>query len=442
MPFLTNSDQDIQEMLHQIGVPEFETLLSNIPKDLLFKGKLAIPDEISELEATSLIEKLGKNNAIGTSFLGGGTYDHYIPAIIDTLIGRSEFYTAYTPYQPEVSQGTLQSIYEFQSMICELTAMDVTNASMYEGGSALAEAMLLACGYTRRKKILISGSVNRRYRQVLETYIRHNDIELIEVSVQNFTTNLTKLKTFLNDEVAGVIIQHPNYFGYLEDVFAIKDLVESTGALYISYYDPISLGLLAPPGHYGADIASAEGQALGNAQNFGGPFVGLFSSKDKYIRKIPGRLSGKTTDLDGKEGFVLTLQTREQHIRRDRATSNICTNSGLMALAVTIYLAVMGRQGIQETANLCLQKSHYLAETLNTLPGVSVFLEKPFFKEFIVEFPFEVSRVLSALQKDNIFGGIPLHEAGYPNHLLIAVTEKRTGEELDHYVSVIKELIG
>ena len=304
MPFLTNSDQDIQEMLHQIGVPEFESLLSNIPKNLLFKGKLAIPDEISELEATSLIEKLGKNNVIGTSYLGGGTYDHYIPAIIDTLIGRSEFYTAYTPYQPEVSQGTLQAIYEFQSMICELTAMDVTNASMYEGGSALAEAMLLACGHTRRNKILISGSVNRRYRQVLETYIRHNDIELIEVSVQNFTTNLTELNTLLTDEVAGVIIQHPNYFGYLEDVFAIQELVESTGAFYISYYDPISLGILTPPGHYGADIAVAEGQVLGNAQNFGGPFVGLFSSKYKYIRKIPGRLSGKTTDLDGKEGYV------------------------------------------------------------------------------------------------------------------------------------------
>ncbi len=442
MPFLTNSDKDIQEMLHHIGVSDIESLLSNIPNDLRFKGKLAIPDAISEMEVSTLIEELGKKNRLGTSFLGGGTYDHYIPAIIDTLIGRSEFYTAYTPYQPEVSQGTLQSIYEFQSMICELTAMDVTNASMYEGGSALAEAMLLACAHTRRNKIIISGSVNRRYKQVLESYIQHNDIELIEIPVDNFTTDLNQFKSELNEQIAAVIIQHPNYFGYLEDVFAITDLVESTGALFISYYDPISLGILAPPGHYGADLAISEGQVLGNKQNFGGPFVGLFSAKDKYIRKIPGRLSGKTTDLDGKEGYVLTLQTREQHIRRDKATSNICTNSGLMALAATIYLAVMGRQGIRETANLCLQKSHYLAEKLNSLPGINIDLTQPFFKEFVIEFPFEATRTLTALKSQNIFGGIPLEEIGYPNHLLVAVTEKRTKQELDRYVDVVKELIG
>jgi glycine dehydrogenase subunit 1 len=442
MPFLTNSDQDVQEMLHQIGVPDFETLVANIPKDLRFKGKLDIPDAISELEITSLMDQLGSKNVTSTSFLGGGAYDHYIPAIIDTLIGRSEFYTAYTPYQPEVSQGTLQSIYEFQSMICELSGMDVTNASMYEGGSALAEAMLLACGHTRRKKILISGAVNCRYKQVLETYILHNDIELIEIPIENFTTNIDQLKNQLSEEIAAVIIQHPNYFGYLEDVFGLKEMIETTGALFISYYDPISLGVMAPPGHYGADLAIAEGQVLGNRQNFGGPFVGLFSSKEKYIRKIPGRLSGKTTDLDGKEGFVLTLQTREQHIRRDKATSNICTNSGLMALAATIYLAVMGRQGIRDTANLCLQKSHYLAEALNNLPGVNVMQEKSFFKEFVAEFPLTASEVLSILEKDGIFGGISLEESGYPNHLLVAVTEKRTKQEMDKYVSVVKGMLG
>jgi glycine dehydrogenase subunit 1 len=442
MPFLTNSDQDIQEMLKTIGVPEFEKLVANIPKELRFKGKLNIPDAISELEITSLIDQLGNKNSTHTSFLGGGTYDHYIPAIIDTLIGRSEYYTAYTPYQPEVSQGTLQSIYEFQSMICELTGMDVTNASMYEGGSALAEAMLLACGHTRRNKILISGTVNRRYKQVLEAYILHNDIDLVEIPVENFMTNLTKLKDQLSDEVAGVIIQHPNYFGYLEDVFAVKEMVEANGALLISYYDPISLGLLAPPGQYGADLAIAEGQVLGNKQNFGGPFVGLFSSKDKYIRKIPGRLSGKTTDLDGEEGFVLTLQTREQHIRRDKATSNICTNSGLMALAATIYLAVMGREGIRKTANLCLQKSHYLAESLNKIPNVNAIVDMPFFKEFVAEFPRPAGEVLQELEKENIFGGISLDEAGLPNHLLISVTEKRTRQEMDTYISAIQSMAG
>lgn len=442
MPFLTNSEQDIRAMLETIGVSDFEALVKNIPAELRFKGTLDIPEAVSELEVTNLVEELGAKNRTGLSFLGGGAYDHYIPAVIDAILSRSEFYTAYTPYQPEVSQGTLQSIYEFQSMICELTEMDVTNASMYEGGSALAEAMLLACGHTRRNKVIISGSLNRRYTQVLKTYIRQNDIELIEIPVHSFITDMKMLANRLSNEVAAVIIQQPNYFGYLEDVFKVRQLTEEAGALFISYYDPISLGLLAPPGSYGADLAVAEGQALGNRLNFGGPYVGLFSANEKYIRKIPGRLSGKTTDLDGKQGFVLTLQTREQHIRREKATSNICTNSGLMALAATIYMAVMGKQGIQETANLCLQKSHYLAEELDKLDGVEVQRPSSFFKEFVVKFPVDTNKILSALQKDNILAGIPLDEIGHANHLLIAVTEKRTKMEMDQYLGSIRKLIG
>jgi len=442
MPFLTNSEHDINEMLQRIGVNDFESLISNIPQELRFKGDLDIPDAISELESTDLLDTLGSKNLKGISFLGGGAYDHYIPAIIDTIIGRSEFYTAYTPYQPEVSQGTLQSIYEFQSMVCELTAMDVTNASMYEGGSALAEAMLMAASHTRRNKILISGTVNRRYKQVLQTYIRQNDIEIVEIPENNFQTDLTVLEKAISKDIAAVIIQHPNYFGYLEDVTAIRDIINDSGAMYIAYYDPISLGIIAAPGDYDADVAIAEGQVLGNKQNFGGPFVGLFSTKEKYIRKIPGRLSGKTTDLDGKEGYVLTLQTREQHIRREKTTSNICTNSGLMALAATIYMAIMGKQGIQDTANLCLQKSHYLAEELNKIEGVSVKIDMPFFKEFVVQFQQKTEVILNTFKENNIFAGIPLDEIGYTNHLLVAVTEKRTRTELDNYIEVVKTLIG
>ncbi len=374
--------------------------------------------------------------------MGGGSYDHYIPAVVETIISRSEFYTAYTPYQPEVSQGTLQSIYEFQSMVCELTAMDVTNASMYEGGSALAEAMLLACGHKRRSKVLVAGGVNRRYRQIMDTYILHNDIEIVDLPMDGFRLNSDVLKSTLDDRTAALIIQHPNYFGYLEEVFDLEPLVHANGSLLLSYYDPISLGLIAPPGYYKTDIAVAEGQVLGNRQNLGGPYIGLFSTRQDLIRKIPGRLSGKTTDMDGRQGFVLTLQTREQHIRREKATSNICTNSGLMALAATVYMALMGREGLRETARLCLQKTHYLTEKLGALRDVEVFNKAPFFKEFVVRFPAPVKNILDALKSEGIFGGIALNASGFEDHLLVAVTEKRTRTEMDRYIETVKKILG
>lgn len=429
-------------MLRTIGVGSFEELISNIPAELRFKGQLQIPPAVSELEITQLLEKLGQKNQTGISFMGGGAYDHYIPAVVDTIIGRSEFYTAYTPYQPEVSQGTLQAIYEFQSMVCELTAMDVTNASMYEGGSALAEAMLLACGHTRRNKVLVAGGVNRRYRQIMDTYILHNDIEIIDLPLENFRLDPEKLSSLLDDHVAALILQHPNYFGYLEEVFDVEPLIHANGSLLLSYYDPISLGLIAPPGSYGADIAVAEGQVLGNRQNLGGPYVGLFSTKQDLIRKIPGRLSGKTSDLDGNAGFVLTLQTREQHIRREKATSNICTNSGLMALAATVYLALMGRKGLQETAQLCLQKSHYLADRMDSIKGVEVFTQAPYFKEFVVRVPAKAENILESLKSDGIFGGIHLKAFGFEDHILVAVTERRTRAELDLYVDTLERILG
>ena len=441
MPFLTNSENDLKEMLQVIGVENFEQLIDRIPAELRFKGKLNIPAAVSELEIQMLIGSIGEKNRTGISFMGGGVYDHYIPALIDTITSRSEFYTAYTPYQPEVSQGTLQAIYEFQSMICELTQLDVTNASMYEGGSALAEAMLLASAHTNRKQMLIGGTLNYRYKEVLGSYVQHNQVELKEVPVQAFQIDFQSLVSMLTPDTAAVIVQHPNYFGFLEDVVRIGELCRQNNVMFIVFYDPISLGVLLPPGRYGADIAVAEGQVLGNRQNFGGPFIGLFSTKSDLVRKIPGRLSGMTRDVDGKTGFVLTLQTREQHIRREKATSNICTNSGLMALASTVYLSTLGKQGLKDVAQLCLQKSHYLAKGLAKLPRIEVVSEMPFFKEFTLKLPVSVKKVLSALREEGLFGGIALDQIGYKNHLLVAVTEKRTKEEMDTYIKVVKKVL-
>jgi glycine dehydrogenase subunit 1 len=441
MAFLTNSDEDIKEMLSEIGVDNFNDLISNIPEDLRFKGNLDIPEAISEAEVTGLIDSLAAKNELGISFMGGGACDHYVPAIVGSLISRSEFYTAYTPYQPEVSQGTLQSIYEFQSMVCELTRMDVTNASMYEGGSALAEAMLLACAHTRKNKVFVAGTLNRRYREVLDSYVSHNDIELTEIPVTGYTLDLDSFEEMLNEEFAAVIIQHPNFFGYLEEMQIVGTLLTDKNTLFIACYDPISLGLLSPPGQYGADIAVAEGQVLGNHQNYGGPFIGLFSTTQELVRKIPGRIAGLTQDIDGKPGYVLTLQTREQHIRREKATSNICTNSGLLALAATIYLAALGKYGIREVANLCLQKSHYIAEELRKINGVEVISDKPFFKEFLVKLPKDTGEVLKELTKQGILGGIDLKKWGMDGHLLVTVTEKRTKDEMDAYVSKLRKIL-
>jgi glycine dehydrogenase subunit 1 len=441
MPFLSNSDNDIKEMLKAIGVSSFEDLITNIPSSLRFEGELKIPSALSEMEVASRLNEIGIKNQTGISFLGGGSYDHYIPAAIESVISRSEFYTAYTPYQPEVSQGTLQAIYEFQSMICELTRMDVTNASMYEGGSALAESVLLASAHTGKKEVLVAGTLNPRYRAVLETYTRFNDITITSLKNSSFKTDLDELAEVLNDDIAAVVVQHPNYFGCLEEVTAIGALLQKHPALFIVFYDPVSLGVLKPPGEYGADFAVAEGQALGNNLNFGGPYLGLFSSTLALIRKLPGRLVGLTKDIEGKQGFVLTLQTREQHIRREKATSNICTNSGLMALAATLYLALLGKKGVKQASELCLQKSHYMANKLSELPGVEMAANLPFFKEFVVKFPVKCTEVYAALKKENILGGIDLTPLGYDKCMLVAVTEKRTRHEMDRYISVIRKMV-
>ena len=436
MAYLTNSETDKKKMLSAIGVDSVEDIIKNIPQNLRFTGTLNLPRPLSEMEAKQLLQSLSDRNMTGISFLGGGVYDHYIPAIVDEISSRPEFYTSYTPYQPEVSQGNLQSMYEFQSMICELTGMDVTNASMYEAGSALAEAILLAVAHTGKKKVILPATINPRYLAVIKSYVVNMELEIVEPEPQDFGLDMDWLEKEWDDSVAVVVVQHPNYFGFLEQMDRLARIREGKSGLLIQVYDPISLGLLQPPAEFGVDIAVAEGQSLGNAQNFGGPFVGLFSTSQKLVRKIPGRLSGVTSDVNGKRGFVLTLQTREQHIRREKATSNICTNSGLMALRVAIYLAAMGKQGIREVADLSMQKAHYLVDWLTSLPDVVLASSRPFFKEFTLRLPVPAEKVVKKALDAGIFAGIPLTAVGLPDHLLIAVTEKRTRQELDQLVDV------
>ncbi|HDP98100.1 MAG TPA: aminomethyl-transferring glycine dehydrogenase subunit GcvPA, partial [bacterium] len=390
MPYIPNTDADRKAMLERIGVTNFEALLSDIPDNLRFHGDLALPDPLSELEVFRLIgQKAGCNKSVGdaVSFLGGGAYDHFIPAVVGHILSRSEFYTAYTPYQAEVSQGTLQAIYEFQSMIAELMAMEVANASMYDGGSALAEAALMAIAEKRKKTLLVSRGVHPNYRQIINTYCHGQNIKIELIELEQGITSADALANKIDQNVAAVVIQHPNFLGNLEPVFDLSRLTHEHGAMLLSSNDPISLGLLAPPGAYQADIATGEGQGLGNSLNFGGPYLGIFASRFDYVRKMPGRIAGATKDSKGQKGYVLTFQAREQHIRRAKATSNICTNQALNALAATVYLALLGKSGIGELANLCLQNSHYLAGQINQLKNFELTFAAPFFKEFVVQTP-------------------------------------------------------
>lgn len=438
MPFFPNTDEDRVEMLKEVGVRDFDDLLANIPASIRLREPLALPKPLSEMEVLSELQGLAAQNQ-GTdamvSFLGGGAYDHFIPAAVDAILSRPEFYTAYTPYQAEVSQGTLQAIYEYQTMICRLTGMDAANASMYDGGSAVAEAALLAVRHTDRKELVIAGKVHPRYLEIVQTYAQGWEIALRQVPSAEGKADCSAVKEAVNEKTAAVIVQQLNFYGCLEDVDEIGRIAHEAGALFVVSADPISLGLLAPPGSYGADVVVGEGQSLGIPLSFGGPYLGIFALKDFLIRKIPGRLSGITVDSDGKRGFTLTLQTREQHIRREKATSNICTNQGLMMLAACVYLSLMGKEGIPEVARLCLQKSHYLAEEIAKIPGFKLKWNHPFFKEFVIETPTAPSTILERLSKKGILGGLDIsqYDKGVEG-LLIAVTEKRTREELDRLV--------
>lgn len=446
MPFIPHTKEEKQAMLKAIGVASFDELLKTIPESAKFKGKLNLPVPISELEVKQLLAEIASNNrslSEYSSFLGGGAYDHYIPSVVNHILSRSEFYTAYTPYQAEVSQGTLQAIYEYQSLICELFAMDVSNASMYDGASALAEACHMARDLTARNKILVAETVNPYYTKVVRTYTEGLKIPIQIVPNNDGTINLNELERVIDDKVAAVLIQHPNFFGNLEPVQELEKIVHKFGSLMVVCVDPISLGILSPPGEYNADIAVGEGQCLGLPCSLGGPFLGIFTCKKEFIRRMPGRLAARTTDIEGKTGYVLALQTREQHIRRGKATSNICTNEALCALAAAVYLSVMGKQGIKEVAKQCFAKSHYLASQISQIKGFTLAFSKPFFKEFVVKTPLPPAKIIESALKKRIFAGIDLShldgtKPNWQNYFLIAVTEKRTRKEMNKLIKLLK----
>jgi glycine dehydrogenase subunit 1 len=436
MPFIPNTDGDRRKMLSAIGVTSFEELLQAVPDELRWKGTLDLPPGCSEMEVTRELEALAGRNlsaAGAVSFLGGGAYDHFIPGAIAELLARSEFYTAYTPYQAEVSQGTLTAIFEFQTLICQLTGMDLANASVYDGASGLGEAALMAHAATRRNRLVVARSVHPLHRRVLRTYTGGLGIEIREIACPGGRIDPDELKKELGPETAAVMIQQPNFLGILEEQAAVIELAHEAGALAVVSADPISLGILKPPGELGADIVVGEGQPLGIPQGFGGPYLGFLACGQKLLRRLPGRLVGQTTDARGRRGFVLTLQTREQHIRREKATSNICTNHALCALSATLYLGLMGRQGLAGVARLCVQKSHQARDRITAIPGFEAAFDQPFFREFVVRTPAPPGEIVSALAGKGILAGVDLggFDLGLDDGLLVAVTEKRTAGEID-----------
>jgi len=445
-PFLPNTDKDREEMLKTIGVSSYRELLKDIPEELIFKGELNLPESLSEQEVFELLKDISEEtNARLKIFAGAGAYDHYIPKAVTFLASRSEFYTAYTPYQAEVSQGTLQAIFEYQTAISELTGMDVTNASMYDGASAMAEAALMAIRIKKTKnKILYASSINPFYVQVLKTYISRAGIELQEIKVNenDGRVDINDLKSKITEDVGALIFQHPNFYGILEDPFLLREVTENTGILLIVVYNPISLGIIAPPGQYNADIAVAEGQPLGLPLSFGGPYLGLFSAKKEYIREMPGRIIGETLDVEGKRGFVMTLQTREQHIRRERATSNICSNQNLCALQALIYLSLLGKKGIKEVALQSAYKAHYLYSRLIEIDGIQSVFNAPFFNEFVVELPLPAATLVEQMLEKGFLAGVDAGQFGLnENWLLVAVTEKLNAYTLDSYIDAIKSIL-
>lgn len=443
--YLPLTDDARKEMLSVIGMSSLDDLFSDIPEALRYKGDLKLPPAMSESEVLKHLEQMAAKNKHfknAVSFLGAGIYDHFIPAAVGHITGRSEFYTAYTPYQPEISQGTLQAIFEYQTMICELTGMDVCNASIYDGGTALTEGAIMGIGATRRSKVLVSRSVSPFYRAVLRNYFNSRGLELEEIPLKDGCTDKEALAGMMDKTVGTVVLQQPNFFGLLEDMTGVAELVHEHKALFAVSADPISLALIEPPAAYGADIVSGEGQCLGIPAAFGGPALGILSSKDKYVRQMPGRIAGETVDSEGNRGFVLALQTREQHIRREKAASNICSNQGLNVLAAAVYLALMGPKGLKEVAGQCLKKASYAKEKIAALAGFDLAFAGSTFKEFAVKVPKAPAEINQHLLEKNILGGFDLGEH-YPeleNTMLFAVTEKRSKEEIDLLVKELEEI--
>ncbi len=441
--FIPITDADREEMLKTIGVPSVDTLFDDVPEDAQYPD-LKLPPALSEMEMMSTLRELAEKNAHAGKnayFLGAGAYNHFVPATVPHLIFRSEYYTAYTPYQPEISQGTLQTIFEYQSMICDLTGMDVANASHYDAATAAAEAAVMAINSVRNgNKIIVSPTLHPHYRATIRTYLQGQNIPI--VGDEDTALSLDEvLDQHLDSTTAGVLAANPDFLGNVRDLKPIADRVHAAGALLVVSTYPIALGLYQPPGDYDADIVIGEGQSLGNALGFGGPYLGLFACKDTLIRRMAGRLIGETVDTKGRRGFVLTLQAREQHIRREKATSNICTNEALNALAACVYMATMGKQGLRKVAELCYQKAHYAAHEIGKLDGYRVVTDD-FFNEFVVECPSPVGELNRGLYEKGIIGGYDLAEE-YPhikNGMLVAVTEMNTRTQIDSLVHALREL--
>ncbi len=447
MAYLFDTAESQRDMLKTVGVKSVDELFDQIPRELRLDRPLQLPPPLSEIELDSHLRDLASQNVGASgrvSFLGGGIYDHFVPAAVDAIAGRSEFYTAYTPYQAEASQGSLQAFFEYQTLICELTGMDVSNASLYEGASAMVEAVLMAMRVTQRRgKVVVLGSVHPEYRDTLTTYVRHLGCEIVTVPTPNGTADPNDVARLIDDRTAAVIVQHPNFFGCLESPREIFAAAKQHGALSISVFDPISLGVLRRPAEDGADIAVAEGQSLGIPLQYGGPYLGILASRQEFVRQMPGRLVGETVGRNGKRCFVLTLGAREQHIRREKATSNVCTNQGLLALRATVYLSLLGPNGLREVAELSCQKAHYAAEQL-TAAGLELAFKRPFFKEFVVRCRGNATEVAQRARLAGFDIGPALNRfstlgASASDWLLIAVTESRTKNQIDNLANALRK---
>jgi glycine dehydrogenase subunit 1 len=444
MPYTYHTEDDRRAMLEVLGIKSEDELVDVIPEKYRLRALLPIERGRTEPEVLRMLSRLANRNAPATqltSFLGGGIYEHTVPSAVKNIASRPEFATAYTPYQPEASQGTLQVIFEFQTHISRLTRLAVANASMYDGASALAEACLMAAKITRRDVVLIPYALNPRYARVLRSYVSGQKIELKTIPASDAgDIDVTALKRELNERVAAVVVQTPNYFGTLERAWEFEKDVHAAGALVVASVDPVSLSILRPPGEYGADIAVGECQPLGNDMSFGGPLIGFMACRQEFIRQVPGRLVSATKDVDGRDAFVLTLQTREQHIRREKATSNICTNQGLLATCATVYMSLLGEHGFTELGRVCHERAHKLAGMIAALDGYSLRYRAPFFREFVVMCPTDASAVIDAARKDGVLAGIPLsryfgQSAG--NLLLVTATERHADEDFERLCSAL-----
>ncbi len=441
--YISNTEQDRNAMLQAIGVADVAELFDVVPQDVRFP-QVELPQPLSEAELLRELRRMSQRNANAqthTVFLGAGAYNHFVPSTVDALLRRAEYYTAYTPYQPELAQGTLQVIFEYQTLMCGLTGMDVANASHYDGATAMAEAAGMALNSTRNKRtILVAPTVHPQYRAVLRTYLQGLGVKI--KGDEDPAASLDDVLAQIDDATAAVIVQTPDFLGQLHDLKPIADKIHAVGGLLIATIDPIALGLFQTPGAAGADIVVGEGQSLGIPLSYGGPYLGIFACKEQYVRRMPGRLAGATTDVDGQLGYVLTLQTREQHIRREKATSNICTNQGLMMLASTVYTCLMGKHGLRRVAELCYHRAHYAATEIGNIPGFELLTPAPFFKEFAVRTPKAVRELNQALAERGIIGGYDL-KRDYPHlgyAMLIAVTEMNSKADIDALVAVLKEL--